>query len=50
METKQASIHELRRLVQESCRNNPHLTTRLEKAALLMLLRPIVPWGTITTK
>ncbi len=45
METKQASIHELRRLVQESCRNNPHLTSRLEKAALLMLLRPIVPLG-----
>ncbi len=45
MENKGSSIRELRRLVQESCRNNPHLTSRLEKAALLMLMRPIVPLG-----
>ena len=45
METKEASIRELRRLVQESCRINPHLTSRLEKAAFLALLRPIIPLG-----
>ena len=45
METKESSIRELRRLVQESCRSNPHLTSRLEKAAFLVLLRPIEALG-----
>lgn len=45
MKTKESSIRELRRLVQESCRNNPHLTSRLEKAAFLVLLRPIEALG-----
>ena len=30
-----------RRRVQQASRDNPHLTTRLEKAAFLLLLRPI---------
>ena len=45
MRTKNCSIHELRHLVQRASRDNPHLTTRLEKAAFLVVLRPIVPLG-----
>ena len=45
METEESTIRELRRLVQESCRNDPHLTSRLEKAAFLVLLLPIEALG-----
>ena len=37
----QPTIRQLRELVQQVSRDNPHLTTRLEKAAFLLLLRPI---------
>ena len=40
------TIHQLRELVSEACRDNPHLTSRLERAAFLVLLRPIVAAGT----
>lgn len=36
------SIEALRALVEEASHANPHLTSRLEKAAFLLLLRPIV--------
>ena len=36
------TIRELRELVTRASRENPHLTSRLEKAAFLLLLRPIV--------
>jgi len=36
------SIEALRTLVREVSHTNPHLTSRLEKAAFLLLLRPIV--------
>ena len=39
------TIHELRDLVTKASHDNPHLTTRLEKAAFLVLLRPIVLAG-----
>ena len=39
------SIRELRDLVTKASHDNPHLTTRLEKAAFLVLLRPIVLAG-----
>ena len=45
MQTKQPTIRQLRRLVQQAARDNPHLTSRLEKAAFLVLLRPIEPAG-----
>lgn len=35
------TIDQLRALVQKASRENPHLTSRLEKAAFLVLLRPI---------
>ena len=38
---KESQIQRLRELVRRSSRRNPHLTTRLEKAAFLVLLRPI---------
>ena len=38
---KESQIQRLRGLVRRSSRHNPHLTTRLEKAAFLVLLRPI---------
>ena len=38
---KDSQIQRLRELVRQSSRHNPHLTTRLEKAAFLVLLRPI---------
>ncbi len=43
MEPREPSIRELRQVVQKASRDNPHLTSRLEKAAFLMLLRPILP-------
>src|SRR5437899_1884222 len=35
------TIEELRRLVEGAAARRPHLTSRLEKAAFLVLLRPI---------
>ncbi len=37
----ESQIQRLRDLVQRWARQNPHLTTRLEKAAFLVLLRPV---------
>ena len=45
MERKEPTIQQLRDLVKRACRDNPHLTSRLERAAFLLLLRPIVPLG-----
>ncbi len=42
---KNPSLDQLRELVQRGSRDNPHLTSRLEKAAFLLLLRPIVSLG-----
>jgi len=42
---KESQIQRLRELVQRSSRRNPHLTTRLEKAAFLVLLRPVERLG-----
>ena len=39
------TIRELRELVTRASRENPHLTSRIEKAAFLLLLRPIVSSG-----
>ena len=39
------TIIQLRELVQRASRENPHLTTRLEKAAFLVLLRPVMSMG-----
>ncbi len=41
MKTREATIGDLRELVQSASRNNPHLTSRLEKAAFLLLLRRV---------
>ena len=38
---KKSQIQRLRELVELSSRQNPHLTTRFEKAAFLVLLRPV---------
>jgi hypothetical protein len=35
------TLEELRRLVERAAKRRPHLTSRLEKAAFLVLLRPI---------
>ena len=45
MNTKKPTVQELRELVESGCKNNPHLTTRLEKAAFLVLLRNIEGLG-----
>ena len=45
MVAKKPNLDQLRELVQRASRENPHLTTRLEKAAFLLLLRPIVSLG-----
>jgi len=45
MSEQQGTIHQLRELVQQASRENPHLTTRLEKAAFLVLLRPLESVG-----
>jgi hypothetical protein len=38
---KGPTIRRLREWVHRACRDNPHLTSRLEKAAFLVLLRPL---------
>ena len=45
MEAREATIRELREFVERASRDNPHLTSRLEKAAFLVLLRRIMPAG-----
>ena len=45
MPVNKPSLDQLRDLVHRSSRENPHLTSRLEKAAFLMLLRPIEMLG-----
>ena len=45
LETDDFTIRELRQIVEKASRDNPHLTSRLEKAAFLVLLRPIEPLG-----
>ncbi len=40
------TIEELRRLINDAATRRPHLTGRLEKAAFLVLLRPIERLGT----
>ena len=45
MDQNGPAIHELREIVLDASRSNPHLTSRLEKAAFLVLLRPIVALG-----
>lgn len=45
MAVKNPTINQLRDLVQQASRENPHLTSRLEKAAFLVLLRPLVSVG-----
>lgn len=45
MEAGKPTLQQLRELVSEACQDNPHLTSRLEKAAFLVLLRPIVLLG-----
>ncbi len=45
MAKRKPTIDQLRELVQKASRENPHLTTRLEKAAFLVLLRPLVSMG-----
>ena len=42
---REPTIRDLRDLVARACQENPHLTSRLEKAAFLLLLRPIVSSG-----
>ena len=45
MADQTATISQLRKLVQRASRAHPHLTFRLEKAAFLVLLRPIQAIG-----
>ena len=45
MKTREATIGDLRELVQSASRNNPHLTSRLEKATFLLLLRRVASVG-----
>ena len=45
MASKKPNLDQLRDLVDGARRENPHLTSRLEKAAFLLLLRPIVALG-----
>ena len=45
MAARKPTIDQLRDLVQRASRENPHLTSRLEKAAFLVLLRPLVSMG-----
>ena len=45
MAAKKPTLRQLRELVQRASRDNPHLTSRLERAAFLLLLRPIVALG-----
>ena len=41
MASTEPTIKRLRELVQNASRHDPHLTSRLEKAAFLVLLRPV---------
>lgn len=45
LEAREPTIRQLRDLVRKASRDNPHLTSRLDKAAFLVLLRPIVRLG-----
>ena len=45
MKNREATISDLRELVKSAIRNNPHLTSRLEKAAFLLLLRKVASVG-----
>ena len=45
VESKECTLRQLRELVRQASRDNPHLTSRLEKAAFLVLLRPIITLG-----
>ena len=45
IKNREATISDLRELVQSASRNNPHLTSRLEKAAFLLLLRRVASVG-----
>lgn len=45
MSARKPTIRQLRELVHGASREYPHLTSRLERAAFLLLLRPIVPLG-----
>ncbi len=45
LETEDFTIRELRQIVEKASQANPHLTSRLERAAFLVLLRPIEPLG-----
>ncbi len=45
LETDDFTIRELRHIVEQASRYNPHLTSRLEKAAFLVLLRPVEHMG-----
>ena len=45
MGARRPTISQLRELVQRASRDTPHLTSRLERAAFLLLLRPIIPLG-----
>ena len=45
MADRKPTLRQLRELVQRASRDNPHLTSRLERAAFLLLLRPIVLLG-----
>ena len=47
MSTKEPKLRQLRELVERASRDNPHLTSRLEKAAFLLLLRPIERIGNL---
>ena len=45
MKTQGSTINRLRALVHEARQANPHLTSRLEKGAFLMVFRSIEPLG-----
>ncbi len=45
MKNREATISDLRELVKSASRNSPHLTSRLEKAAFLLLLRKVASVG-----
>ena len=42
MDVREPTIRQLRDLVERAMRDRPHLTSRLEKAAFLVLLRSVV--------
>ncbi len=44
-ETKESTIDQLRLMVLEACHATPLLTSRLEKAAFLVLMRPVLRVG-----